>query len=587
MKKILCLSIISLLLIAPFNVLGITISTFDKNITIQHKDAVTASFDEEFDLLIITDASFASSLGSFVGHKRNRNLSTILVTTADIYLGSHFIPTGVDNIEKIKYFIKNAIENWDISYVLLIGDTTLIPVRYSKNGFTALEKEFPTDLYYADIYITNNDGSKVFATWDADGDRNYGEFPDDNSMVDLYPDICLGRLPCKNDQEAKSVIDKIKDFEQNSHLQKPVNKILQLGGDTYYYDDYPEHEGEQSNIAVLDALQNSTKNNYQSISLWASLENLTKNNIDNVFSEGIDFVDFSGHGAPDRWFTYAHCDKETELPEARSLFDESGFTNDDASRLINKKLPIAVICSCLCGQFTSDDCLAWALLKNKNGGSIASFAHSGLGIFNDPHSGGTVLDRWAPWLQVKIFEELTRNGILGEVWRSSICGYIDYWKQFIFDQGDYRTVETLTLIGDPSLNDIGDSYGDNNPPEKPTIIGPISVEVGKVYTYNLTCNDPDNDDVLFYIEWGDSLTDNWLDHAVSGETIEKTHIWSFPFPRTRQIKVKAKDKYEAESEWTYLDITITKETRDVTNGVYRIIEMLTKNFKYAFSINNC
>ena len=586
MKKILTTAIIGLFLFTPISTFSITSKVINKNNCLSCPQKFS-SFNENFDLLIVAHPNFVDTLESFKTYKiEKRNLSTALVTTIDIYAGNYFPVVGNDDIEKIKYFIKNAIENWGVSYVLLIGDTTLIPVRYSNNGFTALEKKFPTDLYYADIYMTDTDGSKVFANWDADGDKNYSEFPDDNSMVDLYPDICLGRLPCKDSQEVKSVIDKIMDFEQNSYLQKPVDKILQLGGDTVWYDEYGEFEGEQSNRAVLDVLKN-----YQSISLWASLENLTKNNIDDAFSEGIDFVDFSGHGAADRWFTYAHCDGETQLPKARFLFDEPGFTNDDASRLINKKLPIAVICSCLCGQFTSRDCLAWALLKNKNGGSIASFAHSGLSNFNSPSSGATHLDRWAPWLQVKIFEELSQNNIPGEVWKSSICEYVEYWKQIGFDEGksfndaDYRTVETLTLIGDPSLNEIGKNNGDNNPPDRPTVAGPTSVQVGEMYDYFFNCSDPEGDDLTFYIDWDDDLVDPSVGPASSEETIGKNHSWKLR--GKKQIKVQAKDERGAESEWTSLEITVSKKIRHKPLFIFNFLEFLTKTFKYCSSINNC
>ena len=40
-------------------------------------------------------------------------------------------PTGIDVPESIKYYIKDAIENWNVKFVLLIGNKTKFPVRYS------------------------------------------------------------------------------------------------------------------------------------------------------------------------------------------------------------------------------------------------------------------------------------------------------------------------------------------------------------------------------------------------------------------------------------------------------------------------
>ena len=50
-------------------------------------------------------------------HKNAHDMQTLLKTTEDIYAEY----TGVDNPEKIKYFIKDAIEEWGVTYVLLVG----------------------------------------------------------------------------------------------------------------------------------------------------------------------------------------------------------------------------------------------------------------------------------------------------------------------------------------------------------------------------------------------------------------------------------------------------------------------------------
>ena len=86
---------------------------------------------DQFDLLIISHCQYETSLTKLVIHKNNVGIKTKLVTTCDIYSESYTPLEGRDDQEIIKYFIKYAIEEWNISFVLLVGDFRQIPVRYS------------------------------------------------------------------------------------------------------------------------------------------------------------------------------------------------------------------------------------------------------------------------------------------------------------------------------------------------------------------------------------------------------------------------------------------------------------------------
>jgi len=71
----------------------------------------------EYNLVIIAPKSFEQALQPLIEHKNSYGILTVLKTTEDIY--NEF--SGVDKPEKIKYFIKNAIETWGVEYVLLVG----------------------------------------------------------------------------------------------------------------------------------------------------------------------------------------------------------------------------------------------------------------------------------------------------------------------------------------------------------------------------------------------------------------------------------------------------------------------------------
>jgi hypothetical protein len=42
----------------------------------------------------------------------------------------------------------------------------------------------------------------------------------------------------------------------------------------------------------------------------------------------------------------------------------------------------------------------------------------------------------------------------------------------------------------------------NNPPENVSIEGPINGKAGTLYNYSFYCDDPEGDDVNYYIKWG-------------------------------------------------------------------------------------
>jgi hypothetical protein len=206
--------------------------------------------EDAYDLVIIAPNTFSSDLQRLIDHKNNIGVKTILKTTEEIY--SQY--TGVDKPEQIKYFIKDALETWNNNYVMLVGglDSMIygtsrddrnqgskdwyVPVRYT-NLYAGLGDDpgYISDLYYADIYKYNEQTQTLeFDDWDSNGNGIFAEWTQmRRDVLDLSPDVSVGRLACRNSHDVNIMIDKIINYEQTPADPSWFNKMITISGDAF------------------------------------------------------------------------------------------------------------------------------------------------------------------------------------------------------------------------------------------------------------------------------------------------------------------------------------------------------------------
>jgi hypothetical protein len=98
---------------------------------------------------------------------------------------------------------------------------------------------------------------------------------------------------------------------------------------------------------------------------------------------------------------------------------------------------------------------------------------------------------------------------------------------------------------------------ENTPPEIPQITGPSEGKPGRPYLFNLLSTDGQNQDIYYYVDWGDNTTTGWIGPYVSGTEIHITHPWAAK--GTYTVKAKVKDTMDAESDWGSLQIVVPIE----------------------------
>jgi hypothetical protein len=120
----------------------------------------------------------------------------------------------------------------------------------------------------------------------------------------------------------------------------------------------------------------------------------------------------------------------------------------------------------------------------------------------------------------------------------------------------------------------------NSPPEAPTIEGPSSGQAETAYNFTFNSIDPDEDDVYYYIIWGDGYVETWDGPHPSGEDFVISHTYANQ--GTFTIQAKAKDSEGYESGWTTLNVTMPRTKQIDFN--FNIINWLFENLLDALPI---
>ena len=433
------------------------------------KSEIKEGYSDNYDLVIITPSEFYSNLQPLVDHKNSYEIETNLVMLEEIY--GDF--SGRDSAEKIKYFIKHAVEEWDTHYVLLVGDVKKLPIRTTYASWW--EADLLSDLYYGDIY----DSEYQFCSWDSNDNNQFGEIeyegfpPEINNIdgVDLYADVHVGRLACTDKSEVDISVNKIINYEEKTYDQLWFKKIVLAGGDTF-----PPgkgalpfvYEGEITNRKVAQQLPD-----FEHIKLWSSKHNLNAITFNRAISKGAGFVSYAGHGFEHGWGTY----KANSLKRKMDITQPLYYTPFIKYLRNQNKLPIIFFDACLTAKldfnitdldryyhksvrfltiFTKLDydpsifypCFAWSFVKEEDGGAVATVGST--------RTAYTWVDKdgvyaGAGYLDVHFFKAYEEGVTAGEMLTQAQNDYINNVYR------DYFTIEEFILLGDPSLG-VGGQY---------------------------------------------------------------------------------------------------------------------------------
>ena len=385
---------------------------FDIQVTYTKPITKPRSTATDYDMVIIAPAKFESALQPLIDFKEGKGVMTMFKSVEDI-LAEY---DGYDQPEQVKYFIKDAYDTMNITYVLLVGglkshifakdkDTRSagwtawwVPVRYV-NLPQGDDEACLSDLYYGCLY----NGTGAFDSWDSNGDGVYAAWNAPGAAKDTFdmnPEVYVSRLPVANTLEAKNMVKKIIKYESTGPEDKSwYTTFVGVGGKTFdYYDGKPDGEYlcdlayDYTKLAIPDLDLLAVYSTNRDINEYVP----TNKGISKAISQGAGFVDFEGHGYPLGWNTI-WFDGEYDNHDWCGGIDIYNFfriQNKDAQPVVivggchNGLYNISMLAcmkdktgvSYFCFGYPGPVCFSWGLMIKPRGNAIGSTGCTGYGM---------------------------------------------------------------------------------------------------------------------------------------------------------------------------------------------------------------
>ncbi|MCX5800497.1 MAG: C25 family cysteine peptidase [Candidatus Eisenbacteria bacterium] len=372
--------------------------------------------------VIITNEAMESKFQVLADWKTKSGTPTVVRTVS--WIRENY-PDGCDVAETIRKFIRDAYTNWGTTWVLLGGDSDVIPARYGWSTYTGGEG-IPTDLYYQCL-----DGN-----WNDDGDNYFGEgwlaesYPGD--YADLYPEVWVGRAPVNTAEEAQLFVDKTLGYTKNPPANFATHSLFfseVLFPKTYVPSgtkcDTVSLDGTALSETAVSYLPSSfhVAKLYENYLCFPGAYLETKQAVKDSLNVGYGLAEHVGHGY------------RNTLSVANGT-----FVNADADALTNgSRVGILIAENCTSAAFDFN-CIGESFILNENGGSVC---YLGSTRFDYPTTA------WV--FQDELFRLIFQEGVtcIGQALAVSKVPFISLSQS----DASYRWTQfVLTLLGDPQLS---------------------------------------------------------------------------------------------------------------------------------------
>ena len=366
--------------------------------------------DSSFDYLIVTTAGLQNPFESLANWLNERGIKA-KVALLDTLIANF---SGRDEAERLRNAVRYVYQHYGISYLLLGGDTDVIPDRVayamtSGAGYMSDEDSLRADLYFSDL-----DGS-----WDANGNNTFGEVAD---SVDLYPDVFVGRAPVSNAYQALTFVNKVIRYSEPIVTDYQNHELF--FAEILWHSPYTD-AGEGKDL--IDSLY--VPDSVTITRLYESLGNESPSSVMNAINQGANLQNHDGHG-----FYYV-------------MGAGSGYLyGSDMDALTNANRPgVLYSIGCWVGAFDYD-AISEHYIKNPHGGGAAFIGNSRYGWGSPGNPGYGYSDK----LDTEFYGWVFQRGVtqIGVAMALDKAMFIPYSRQAnVFRWHQYQ----VNLLGDPEM----------------------------------------------------------------------------------------------------------------------------------------
>ncbi|MGB2840902.1 MAG: C25 family cysteine peptidase [Halobacteriota archaeon] len=370
---------------------------------------------DEVKYVIITNESLKDAFQPLADWKTMKGVPAKIVTVSWINAGY----PGNDTQARIRNFIRDAYMTWSTEWVLLGGDTDVIPCRGAYgyvNGSAASpagewwDYNIPADLYYACLN----------GNWNADNNSIYGEVCDD---VDLLPDVFIGRAPVNTIAEVQTFVNKTLRYEKNPPMDYELDMLF-LG--EMLWNEPITYGGVIKNRIDEDCVPPE----YEPITKkYEMYGNASAAIAISEMNDGPHIVNHVGHGyyggfSVNGWVSSGDADGLTNSPKNFILYSISCMSNGFDHNSVSEHY-----------------------MNNPDGGTVAYIGNSRYGFFEPGQPGDGPSDLYDQEFFNSIFNDDFYH--IGEAVADSKVAYTGYSQE---DGDGMRWLQyAINLLGDPGL----------------------------------------------------------------------------------------------------------------------------------------
>jgi len=363
--------------------------------------------------VVITNTSLiGDAFSPFIEWKNRKGIPTKLVETS--FINDNY--NGTDMAEKIRNFIKDAVNSWDTEFVLLGGDVAVVDYRgaYARTSGT-------TQPYNAcDLYFSDLDG-----TWNQDGDSYWGETTDG---VDLRPDVYVGRAPVQTYQEAKVFVNKTMIYE----ISPPSGYLdnATLAGE---YLDSTTNSSQGMDLIKNNLLPSTMNATSMYDSAKGVFGNLNRPNFMNQVDMGASLIYHSGHC---NW----------NVMSVGTASNGMMYNSNIPLYKSDAKYGVLNTIGCIANRFNNNDAIVERHVLEPDGGTIAGIGNSHYGWYSYGYPGFGPSEQFMYVMTYELF----RNGQVRMAQH-----FAEGKNYFVSSSGSYNSARwiqiVLNLLGDPEV----------------------------------------------------------------------------------------------------------------------------------------